>query len=156
MGASLWSTAQEQPGMSAVSPTDGTHPHCGHSRDASNAQQLVLINNKIRKTAVRFAPLLGADGVRAATTSLRGCFQPLQPGGAVDRPGWGLLNAPFPNLGSRAGAQPQTETIRAQPKLNPNTELLEIHRSGISVCDCPNVHLAVVQIYSKHLLQKET
>lgn len=56
--------------MSAVSPTDGTHPHCGHSRDASNAQQLVLINNKIRKTAVRLAPLLGADGVRAATASV--------------------------------------------------------------------------------------
>lgn len=138
--------------MSAVSPTDGTHPHCGHSRDASNGQQLVLINNKIRKTAVRLAPLLGADGVRAATTSAwvllaapaRWC------GGRA----WvGLLNAPFPNLGSRAGAQPETETIRAQPKLTPNTDWFEIHTSGISVCDCPNVHLAVVQICSKHLLR---
>lgn len=101
--------------MSAVSPTDGTHPHCGHSRDASNAQQLVLINNKIRKTAARLAPLLGADGVRAATTSAWVLLA--APARWCGGPAWvGLLNAPFPNLGSRAGAQPETETIRAQPK----------------------------------------
>lgn len=42
----------------------------------------------------------------------------LQLGGAVERPGWGFSTLHFPNLGSRAGAQPEMETIRAQPKLN--------------------------------------
>lgn len=105
--------------MSAVSPTDGTHPHCGHSRDASNGQQLALINNKIRKTAARFSASAGSGRGQGCHhvcvgAPARWC------GGAA----WvGLLNAPFPksrisrwsvagdgNYKSSTKAHPQTQS----------------------------------------------